>query len=220
MERIPVYFMPGLAASPAIFENIKLPESRFDCHYLEWLLPESKNESIADYAARVAKNVKHDNPVLIGVSFGGLIVQEMAKMVNARKVIIISSVRCNTEFPRRMRIAKKIHMYRIFPTSMVQNIQWLAKVSPSKSMIAKRIGLYEKFLAVRDKKYLDWAFKTIINWDRCDPDVSVVHIHGDADEVFPPKYIKEYIAVKGGTHIMIINKAKWLNEHLPDIIEK
>lgn len=219
MERIPIYFMPGLAASPTIFENIRLPEGRFECHYLEWLLPESKNETIAAYAARVAKGIRHENPVLIGVSFGGLIVQEMAKVVNARKVVIISSVRCNAEFPRRMRFAKKLHMYRIFPTGMVQNIQWLAKVSPSKGFIAKRLDLYEKFLAVRDKKYLNWAFKTIINWNRCEPDTSVIHIHGDADEVFPPKYIKEFIPVKGGTHIMIINKAKWLNEHLPGIIE-
>lgn len=219
MERIPVYFMPGLAASPTIFENIKLPEARFECHYLEWLLPESKNETIAAYAARVAKGIKHDNPVLIGVSFGGLIVQEMAIVVKARKVVIISSVRCNAEFPKRMRFAKQLKLYLFFPTGMVQSFKWLAKISPSKIMIAKRLELYEKFLAVRDKKYLDWAFKTIINWDRCDADATVIHIHGDADEVFPPRYIKDFIPVKGGTHIMIINKAKWLNEQLPKIIE-
>lgn len=217
MDRIPVYFMPGLAASPKIFENIKLPEDQFEMFYLEWCLPED-NESIADYAARIVKNIKHEDPVLIGVSFGGVLVQEMAKLIKTRKVIIISSVKCNTEFPRRMKFAKMTRAYRFFPTGLMVKVDWLGKMAVGNNMISKRLNLYEKFLSVRDKKYLDWAFKTIINWDRCEPDTSVVHIHGDADEVFPPKYVKDYIPVKGGTHIMIINKYKWLNENLPQII--
>ncbi len=217
MERIPVYFMPGLAASPRIFENIKLPVAQFEMFFLEWCLPE-ENEPISSYAARIAKNIHHENPVLIGVSFGGVLVQEIARIIKARKVIIISSVKCNAEFPRRMRFAKMTHAYRIFPTGLMQKVDWLAKMAVGNNMITRRLNLYEKFLSVRDKKYLDWALKTIILWDRCEPDDSVVHIHGDADEVFPPKYIKGYIPVKGGKHIMIINKYKWLNEHLPEII--
>lgn len=217
MDRIPVYFMPGMAASPKIFENIKLPEDRFEMFFLEWCLP-GENESIANYAKRIAENIKHDNPVLIGVSFGGVLVQEIARIIKARKVIIISSVKCNTEFPRRMRFAKMTRAYRVFPTSLMQRVDWLAKIAVGNNMITRRLNLYEKFLSVRDKKYLDWAFKTIILWDRNEPDDNVVHIHGDADEVFPPKYVTNYIPVKGGTHIMILNKAKWLNENLPRII--
>lgn len=219
MDKIPVYFMPGLAASPKIFENIKLPEDRFEMFYLEWCLP-LEDELIKGYAKRIAANIKHDNPVLIGVSFGGILVQEIAAIIKARKVIIISSVKCNTEFPRRMRFAKMTRAYRIFPTGMMQNVDWLAKIAVGNNMITRRLNLYEKFLSMRDKKYLDWALKTIILWDRTLPDETVVHIHGDADEVFPVKYIKNYIPVKGGTHIMIINKARWLNENLPGIILK
>jgi pimeloyl-ACP methyl ester carboxylesterase len=219
MDKIPVYFMPGLAASPAIFENIHLPSGRFECHYLEWLLPE-KDEPLAAYVKRLAQGIKHQNPVLVGVSFGGIIVQELAPLVQARKTVIISSVRCNAEFPRRMRFAKKTLVYRLFPTWLMQEIGWLAQMFRGKNAIARRLKLYDKFMSVRDKKYLDWAFKTIINWDRCEPDTSVIHIQGDADEVFPAKYLQDYIAVKGGTHIMIITKAKWLNENLPGLIEK
>ena len=217
MEKIPVYFMPGLAASPKIFENIKLPEDRFEMYFLEWCLPDG-DEPLKDYAARIAQNIKHENPVLIGVSFGGVLVQEMAKIIRVRKVIIISSVRCNTQFPRRMRFAKMTRAYRIFPTRLMEKVDWIAKFAVGNNMITRRLNLYEKYLSVRDKKYLDWAFKSIILWGRCEPDTTVVHIHGDKDEVFPPKYITDYIPVKGGTHIMIINKAKWLNDHLPAII--
>lgn len=49
-------------------------------------------------------------------------------------------------------------------------------------------------------------------------DTDVIHIQGDADEVFPVKNIQNYIPVRGGTHIMILTKYKWLNENLPKII--
>ena len=219
MEKIPVYFMPGLAASPKIFENIKLPEDRFEMFFLEWILPET-TESLKHYAQRIAQNIKHDNPVLVGVSFGGILVQEIAHLIKARKVIIISSVRCNMEFPRRMKFAKMTRAYRFFPTALMQRVDWLAKISFGNNMITRRLNLYEKYLSVRDKKYLDWAFESVIVWDRAEPDEKIIHIHGEADEVFPAKYLKNYIPVKGGTHIMIINKAKWLNENLPKIIEQ
>jgi hypothetical protein len=35
MSKIPVYFMPGLAASTAIFERIQLPVADFEVHLLE-----------------------------------------------------------------------------------------------------------------------------------------------------------------------------------------
>ena len=92
MSKVPVYFMPGLAASSAIFENIKLPEDQFEMYFLEWFLPNEK-ESITNYASRMIKNIQHENPVLVGVSFGGVLVQEMAKQMKVRKVIIISSVK-------------------------------------------------------------------------------------------------------------------------------
>jgi hypothetical protein len=47
----------------------------------------------------------------------------------------------------------------------------------------------------------------------------VIHIHGDLDDVFPIKYINECTIVKGGTHIMILSKYKWLNDHLPYYFE-
>lgn len=217
MDRIPVYFMPGLAASPKIFENIRLPQDLFETFFLEWFLPEG-DEPLADYARRMAKHIKHENPVLVGVSFGGVLVQEMAAIIKVRKVVIISSVKCNAEFPKRMRFARMIRAYRFFPTGLMQRVDWLAKFAIGNNMITKRLNLYEKYLSVRDKKYLDWAFKSIIMWDRCEPSAEVVHIHGENDEVFPVRNLKDFIPVKGGTHIMVINKAKWLNENLPRIL--
>jgi pimeloyl-ACP methyl ester carboxylesterase len=216
MSRVPVYFMPGLAASSAIFERIKLDESVFEVVLLEWEIPLAK-EGLSDYALRITKNIKHENPILIGVSFGGILVQEMARHIQARKVIIISSVRSNTEFPRRMKIGKTTKAYKLIPMKLILSVENLAKFSFGEK-INKRIRLYEKYLAMRDIRYLQWAVETVLLWDRVEIDEKVIHIHGDQDEVFPIKYINSCIVVKGGTHIMILNKYKWLNENLPSIL--
>jgi len=209
--------MPGMAAGPAIFERIKLPADVFECHYLEWLVPE-KEESLEHYAQRIAQNITHENAILIGVSFGGILVQEMKQFVNPKKVIIISSVKTNSELPRGMKIAKTTKAYKLLPTKLVENIDNLAKFTFGSSVLKQKLKLYEKFLSVRDKAYLDWSIEQIVNWKRTEVDPEVIHIHGDKDEVFPIKHIKNVIVVKGGTHVMILTKYRWLCDNLPKIM--
>ncbi|WP_284651294.1 YqiA/YcfP family alpha/beta fold hydrolase [Flavobacterium terrisoli] len=217
MSKIHVYFMPGMAASPTIFERIQLPQDIFEMHMLEWEIP-NPGESLNAYAKRIAEKIQHESPILIGVSFGGVLVQEMKQFLTTRKVIIISSVKSNAEFPRRLKMAKTTKAYKLMPTKLLENIQLLAKFTFGSSIVKQRLALYDKFLAVRDKRYLDWAIEQIINWERKEADKEVIHIHGDADEVFPPKYIRNFIPVKGGTHIMILTKYRWLNDNLPKIM--
>ena len=219
MSKIHVYFMPGMAASSLIFEKIKLPEDTFEMHLLEWFLPE-KGETLKHYAQRMANEVKHEDAVLIGVSFGGILVQEMKQFLNPKKVIIISSVKTNKELPRRMKIAKATKAYKLLPTSLAQNVEALAKYAFGPAVVKQRLDLYKVLMTRREKEYLDWAIEQIINWDRVDVDPEVVHIHGDNDEVFPSKNIKEFIDIKAGTHIMIITRYRWLNANLPEIILK
>jgi thioesterase domain-containing protein len=207
--------MPGLAASSSIFERIALPDA-FEIILLEWEIP-LENESLKDYAKRISLEINKKNPVLVGVSFGGILVQEIAEFITVRKVIIISSVKSNLEFPLRMKLAKTTKAYKLIPTNLILNVENLAKFSFG-DKVNQRLKLYEKFLSVRDKNYLDWAIEQVILWDRTIVDPKVIHIHGDMDDVFPIKHIKNCIAVKGGTHIMILNKFKWLNENLPILI--
>ncbi len=208
--------MPGLAASPSIFDRISLPSSTFEVFVLEWEIP-LDNESLSEYAKRITDKIKHENPVLIGVSFGGILVQEMARFIAARKVIIISSVKSNIEYPTRMKFAKATKAYKLFPMNLLLNLESLAKFSFG-DKVNQRLKLYQKFLSVRDRRYLEWAIEQVVQWRRADIDKEVIHIHGDMDEIFPIKNIKNCIVVKGGTHIMILSKFKWINENLPKII--
>ena len=215
--KIHVYFVPGMAAGAEIFRNIRLPEDRFTTHILEWLIPET-NEKIAVYAKRMAALITESDSVLIGVSFGGVVAQEMSEYVSLRKLIIISSVKTEFELPRRMKFARKSFFYKLIPTSLVLSAEDLTKFSVGPRS-QKRLRLYQEYLHVRDKQYLDWAIQNMVCWNRKKPVAGVVHIHGDKDIVFPIKYIKNCDVQQGGTHIMVLNKGQELSEKIIAIIE-
>ena len=216
MTKTIVYFMPGLAASSSIFEYICLPKEQFEMVYLDWIEPH-QNETLAHYAKRMTTFVKHENPVLIGVSFGGIVVQEMAVFLDVKKIIIVSSIKSSDELPSKMHLAKKLKLYKIMPTSLVKNVNILAKFTINHKL-KQRIELYKKYLTMSSTNYLDWAIAQVVCWERTQIDPKVIHIHGEQDSVFPVKNISNYISVKGGTHVMIINRFKWFNDNLPKII--
>ena len=116
-----------------------------------------------------------------------------------------------------MKIAKATKAYKLLPTSLVKDMEQLVKYAFG-DKLKLRLQRYDKYLHMRNKVYLDWAIEQMICWDRIQIDTNVIHIHGDSDEVFPAKNIQNYINVKGGTHMMILNKYRWFNVNLPLII--
>ena len=214
---IHIYFVPGMSANSNIFEYIKLPISSFQIHYLEWNIP-LENETLECYALRMTKQVEHDNPILLGVSFGGILVQEMNKHIVVQKTIVISSVLNESDYPYRLKFAKATKIYKFIPMYLFSDIDKLSKYAFG-SVIMNRVALYKKYLSVNDINYLNWSVEQIINWKQTQYLDNIIHIHGSNDKVFPVKNIKnKYIKVNNGSHIMIINKYKWFNENLPKLL--
>lgn len=216
METVHIYLIPGLAANSKIFEHLSFP-SNHSIHYLEWLDP-YKNESLTHYAGRLSKQIIHPNPILIGVSMGGIIAQELTTLVNARKTIIISSVKSKNEFSPLLKFSKKIKLYKILPFVINQFMEPFIKLYFGKKSV-KHLNLYNYYITKRDQNYLKWAIEEVINWERVDINPSVIHIHGNKDEIFPIKYIKNCNIVHNGTHVMVINKAKTLSNLIQKVIE-
>ncbi len=216
-EKIHIYFVPGMATGSEIFEFIKLPSDRFELHFLEWLIPESMHESLEHYVERLSKFVEHKDPVLVGVSFGGVVVQEMKKFVNPQKIIIISSIKSRDEMSKSMHIAKKLNLDKWLPISFVSDVDRFERYALLRSIRGKLHHL-KKYLNMRDTFYLPWALHNVINWDRTEIDSQVEHIHGTKDFIFPIKNIKNCIEIDGGNHVMILIKAKKISSLLEELI--
>jgi pimeloyl-ACP methyl ester carboxylesterase len=71
-----VYFISGLCADKRAFSFLNL--SFCEPVFINWIQP-LKNESLSAYALRLKEQIRDDNPIIVGVSFGGMLATEMAK---------------------------------------------------------------------------------------------------------------------------------------------
>jgi len=212
-----IYCVPGLAANSKIFEFISLPEDQFKLHFLDWKIPVSVNESIETYTKRMCTEIVHENPVLLGVSFGGIVAQEMSKHIQTKKVIIVSSIKSSSELPRRLKIAQVTKAYKLFPTRVVMNIEEYTRFFFG-DFLKRRAKLYKTYLSVRNPVYLHWSIYNVLHWKQSKPIESIVHIHGTDDHIFPIKHIENCIRVEKGTHEMILMKAKSISTHIREVL--
>ena len=162
-----IYFVPGLAASKEIFRNIKMDPERYRVHVIDWIIPKKK-ETLDEYARRMAAFVDQKPAVLVGVSFGGVVAQEMSQFLELERLLIVSSVKTRFELPRRMRLAKKTKAYKLLPTGWALSVKDLTKLAIGPRS-KRRLQLYQEYLWVRDKTYLDWAIENMICWQREEP---------------------------------------------------
>ena len=210
--------MPGLAANPSIFEYLELP-SNYEVVWMNWIIPQ-KNETIPDYTKRlITAQIKHKNPIILGVSFGGIIAQEISKQIDIQKLILISTVKTHNEFPPLFNKSVDYKLYKLFPSRIMSHVDLLEKFAFTKGF-KQKMKLYQKYMDVNEKSYLDWSIKAILHWQQNDfPATDFIHIHGTKDKVFPVKYIKEpVIKIEGGRHDMIIFRAKWFNERWEELL--
>ncbi len=215
-KKIHIYCVPGLGASTSIFEYIKLPDI-FQLHFIPWKIPD-KEDTLESYASKMCNEIKHDNSILLGVSFGGIMVQEMSKIVNTHKIIVISSVKSKYELPKRLQLVRDTKLYKLLPTALFEKVNGWEQFffGETNKKIAK---VYEKYLNVMNKQYLDWAIENVLCWQQEKPLPNTIHIHGTKDHVFPVENINNCILISNATHAAILRRSKWFNEHLPEILQ-
>ena len=135
------------------------------------------------------------------------------------KTIIISSIKNKSEMPLRMRFAQKTNAHKILPIKAFTNLEKYEKYAFG-DVIKGRIKMYKKYLSMRDEVYVPWAIDTIVNWRRENSDPYICHIHGTGDYMFPIENIKDCIKIDGGTHIMILTRAKEINVILQNMLKE
>ena len=206
----PIYCISGLGADEKVFSNLQM--KGHELRYIPWLLPH-KNERLDLYAKRMAEQIKDDSPVLIGVSFGGMVGIEIAKQIPLQKLFIISSIKSVNELPRWMKVAGTMKLNKLLP---LQSYRYSEKIDSNRLGISNKeeremVRAYRKSA---NPVYLHWAIDKVVNWkNNWHPD-NLVHIHGDKDKIFPIKKINPSHIVKEGTHMMIYNRAGEISAYI------
>lgn len=68
--------------------------------------------------------------------------------------------------------------------------------------------------------YFKWCIDKLVKLPKSGPLKNIYHIHGTHDEVFSVKYICDAELVPGGSHLMIITRAKEISQMVQSIVQK
>jgi esterase/lipase len=195
-----IYLLSGLGADKSAFNFIDL--SGFHANHIEWIKP-IENEQIENYAKRLSKQIQTDKPIIIGLSFGGIMAVEIAKQIETEKVILISSVKTKHEIPLYFRLVGHLKIHRIIPIRFFKQVNRLtywffgAKTKDEKELL---MNIIKK----TDTNFLRWAIDKIVNWTNTTRLPNLVHIHGTDDKILPLR-TADYKVYNGG-HLMVVNK--------------
>jgi pimeloyl-ACP methyl ester carboxylesterase len=195
----------------------KLTVEGYILFHIPWLQPLAK-ETLQQYALRMRQSIKEDNPILMGLSFGGIMCTEIAKQIPVEKIIIISSIKSSAELPFWMRTVAKLSLHKIVPlrstklSAPLQNFFLGANTLEDKRVA----GHYRKHT---DMKYIKWAVNEVLNWKNDWLHSNLYHIHGTKDKMFPLKKIKPTYIINSGGHFMIMNKADEVSHYINLILQ-
>lgn len=208
-----IYLIPGTAASSNIFDRIKFPKDEFEIHHIDWLIPMSLNESIEAYSMRLSKQIYHQNPILIGVSFGGIIAQEISKILPSKEIVIISSIKNKYELSKILYFVKISRLYLLVTPKLINLTEKILSFTFG-NRTKKQIEVYRNYLPYRNSIYLRWAVKQALFWKQKISIPGIIHLHGTNDLVFPIRNIKACLKIENGSHAMILTKGKKISSIL------
>lgn len=213
-----IYQVSGLGANQRAFDYLNL-NPNFETVYLPWLQPE-RNETLEHYAERMAEKIDTSEEfILMGLSFGGIIVQEMNRFLNPKLNILISTVKDRNELPGFMRFSASTNAHKLIPPSFISSEKGISYALFRKLYSSKMPDMNE-FFEFRDPYYLKWSIDKIVKWRNHIDMGEFIHFHGDKDIVFPFSKLKNVEKISGGTHLMIMQKAKKLTDLINKKLEK
>lgn len=210
-----IYFISGLGADERVFKMLQFEGYR--PVHLRWLEP-LRGEAIADYARRLSAQITTDEPVIIGLSFGGMVAIEIAKQIPVSKVILLSSVKTQAEVPLYYRLFRWLPLHRIFPFKQILwAIYWFAYWLFDVKALSDR-ELLRAILLDTDPHFLKWALHQVVIWQNQTVPDHLVQIHGRSDRIFPARFVQPTTLLEQAGHLMVINRAAELSKLLEQAI--
>jgi len=212
---VKAYFISGLGADRKAFYKLKLPPG-YEPVYLDWISPQN-NESLKEYAKRFSGSINDKEKfILIGLSFGGMIASEIARIKTPLKLILLSSVAASDEMPWYFRVAGKFRMQRIIPVVLYKRATLLNHFMGTKNKDDKAMVM--SFVRQTDPEFIRWSINAILGWEQHEPLKDIIHIHGNKDRLLPIKYTNANHRIDNGRHLMVLNKANEINKILQEVL--
>lgn len=210
-----VYVISGLGADFTVLEKLKF-NPNLDIIFIEWLIP-TQDESFENYVKRMAESISATEEFyLLGYSFGGILVQEIHKLKPAKKVVILGSIKSDSEKSFAMKAGKITKITKILPLKFYGAISTEYYGFIRKLFDSKNANVMTYF-RVRDPYYLQWSIQNILDW-KMEKMPEVIQILAEKDLVFPLKNSQPDYVIKDATHLFPLTKHKEVSKILAEIL--
>lgn len=213
---IKVYFISGMCYNCSVFDNLKLPKG-FKKVYIEWYVPR-EDETLNEYAHEMAEKIDTSRPfVLVGYSFGAVVIQEMNRFLSPMKTIIISSFKSEREIPTFFKAIRMTNLTEKVPKRLYSSTDFITNAF-NRFVYNVPTSELSDIMTYTDPVYVKWAIKQITEWIPENKNKHLYHIHGTLDQVFPYELIRDAFPVENGDHLMVMKKANIVSSILSGIL--
>jgi pimeloyl-ACP methyl ester carboxylesterase len=200
-----IYLLPGLGADGRIYSKL----TTIGAHKvipLEWIPPANAN-NLAEYAAMLNDFYKLTPPYMLGgVSLGGMVAQEWAKLQPPAHLLLISTICRQDEWPILLSLSANGIVSNHLTKSRLEKLAWLGDKLTRKSTDGR--ALFYGMLHEANAEIFEWGAKAALTWKPCGAgSIPTTRVHGTRDALFPIKKINGAIPIQGGNHFMIFDKA-------------
>ena len=213
-----IALLPGFGLDSSIFERLELPSENIIL--LDWITPLRK-ESIQEYALRlITVEMKSSNQlVLIGHSFGGIMMQEIGRILNPEKIILISSITSKEELPKGLRLVRNLNLHVWVHKPTVKGTMWMWRKGAG--LHGEMKPKFKRSLNTLENRYFSWAVKQLANWSQTHPNELKPHlILGSIDGIFSIKNAHNPIIIEDGDHMMVFNKPKDVSNAIQQLLTR
>ncbi len=215
MPAKPIYCISGLGADHTIFRNLSV--NNYELIPVHWV-PFNKQDNVCSYAQKVSAQIKEEHPIILGLSFGGMLAVEIAKVRATDKVILVSSAKSRDELGEPPGLLKWVIKSGLLPASFL--------TIPNK-VILDRFGatsgeeqkLISGIMRRSDGHFMKWALKSRLTWNNAVIPKNITHIHGTADKIIPPDNVHPDHWIDGGSHIMVYDRAVEISKIIADTLQ-
>lgn len=210
-----VVCLGGIGADSRIFSYLNSP--LLDFRFVEWIHP-NRGESLPNYVKRLADQMTFtDAPILLGVSFGGIVALELSRFLKPATTILVSSVRKPAEIPWYFRLARRTGVQNTSALRYLLRSEFIASYLFGVTNANHRRLLHDMITDTSDE-FKNWAVKQFLQWQGCCPVGRVFHIHGTSDRILPARFVAADVLIDGGSHFMIVTQGDQVSAAIADLL--
>lgn len=161
---------------------------------------------MSNYASKMFHAIPEENPIVLGLSFGGMLTTEMCKAHPVKHGIIVSSAKTRKELGYRNPLFLPLSDSNVLPDGLFRYPfrYMLYKLGAEEEGERK---LLSQIISEANPKFVKWSINTLLLWNNEEIPGNLTHIHGTSDRIISASRVQPHYWIEKGSHIMIYNRA-------------